>query len=204
MTCRRTAPAKKINFFLARSYTGMMLNLPNLITIARILVVPVFIWMLWQQRYGPALAIFLAASLSDGLDGYLARRLNQVSRLGAMLDSVADKIAILAALVVLTALERIPLWLAFAMIGRDLIILSGAALYRMLAGSLEITPTSLGKLHTFLAFLMVCVVLGNAASVVNASAWLPWLFDILLISAVVSAAHYMWVWGHKARRISRG
>ena len=181
-----------------------MLTLPNLITIARILAVPVFIWMLWQQRDDFALAVFLAAGLSDALDGYLARRLNQVSRLGAMLDSVADKIAILAALVVLTALERIPLWLAFSMIGRDLIILSGAACYRRLAGRLEITPTPLGKLHTFLAFLMVCLVLGNAATIIDASAWLPWLFDILLISTVVSAAHYIWVWGNKARQISRG
>lgn len=178
-----------------------MLTLPNLITILRLLVVPVFIWVLWQQHYDLALAIFLAAGLSDALDGYLARRLNQVSRLGAMLDSVADKVAILAALIVLTVLERIPLWLAFSMIGRDLIILSGAAFYRMLAGRLEITPTSLGKLHTFLAFLMVCVVLGNAASIVDASAWLPWLFETLLISAVISAAQYIWVWGRKAWQI---
>lgn len=181
----------------------IVLNLPNLITISRLLLVPVFIWILWQQRYGVALAIFLAAGLSDAIDGYLARRLNQVTRFGAMLDPIADKIAIFAALVVLTALERIPLWLAFAMIGRDLIILSGAAFYRMLAGSLEMSPTTLGKLHAFFAYLMVCLVLGNAATIVEASAWLAWLFDILLISAVISSAQYIWVWGNKARQITQ-
>lgn len=180
-----------------------MLNLPNIITVARLFMAPVFVWLLWQQRYGLALAVFLAAGLSDAVDGYLARHFNQVTRFGATLDPVADKLIILAALIVLTLLERMPLWLALAMAARDLVIVSGAIAYRLRAGSLEMAPTYLGKLHTFLAFVVICLVMGDGAGVLEASGWLHWLFDALLLTTLVSGAQYVWVWGNKARELPR-
>jgi cardiolipin synthase len=132
-----------------------VLNLPNLVTISRLLLVPVFAWVLWQQYHDLALLIFVVAGLSDAVDGYLARRFNQTSRFGAMLDPIADKAILITALILLTKLDLIPYWLALAVIGRDAIILLGAALYRLLAGRLEIVPTLLGKLHTLFAFLVL-------------------------------------------------
>jgi cardiolipin synthase (CMP-forming) len=179
-----------------------LLNIPNLITLARLLLVPIFVWLLAQQDYGMAFVLFLTAGLSDALDGYLARRLNQVTQFGALLDAVADKLIIFAALVGLTLLQHLPWWLALTMLGRDLVVAGGALAFRLRAGSLEMRPTRLGKLHTLLAFAAICLVLGNASGVLEITAALPWLFYVLLVSALISGAQYVWVWSEKARRLA--
>lgn len=184
--------------------SSAVLNIPNSITMARLLLVPALLYFLAQRDYLSALLVFLAAGLSDALDGYLARRLNQFTQFGAILDPVADKLMLLSALVMLTWLQFVPWQFTATLLTRDLVIISGAFAYRMRAGKLEMTPTWLGKTHIALVFALLGLVMGDAAGVVAIATALPALFGVTLASGIASGAHYVWVWGRKAAGLRRG
>lgn len=174
------------------------LNAPNTLTMFRVLLAPVLVYLLLNHAYAQALVVFLLAGASDGLDGFLARRLNQRTAFGAVLDPVADKLVILSTLLMLAAAALLPLWVVAAILGRDVIIIGGAAAYRWLRGGLEVAPTLLGKAHTFLEFGMLSLVLGDAGGVVDGSRWLPGIFLVIFGTATLSCAQYVWIWGRKA------
>ncbi len=120
-------------------------TVPNLLTASRlILAVPLALAIL-DERYGSALLVAALAGMTDALDGFLARRLNASTRLGAALDPVADKVMILAVFASLAAVGLLPVWLAGVVIGRDLVIVTGALAYRLLIGLLDFQPTLLSK-----------------------------------------------------------
>src|SRR5438477_4957735 len=121
---------------------------PNLITFIRLALVPAMAWMLARGDYGIAAVIFLAAVVSDLLDGFIARKFHLTSRLGAALDPVADKLNMFVATVVLAMHDLLPLWLAVAIILRDVVIVAGAGAYRAIVGSIEFRPTMLSKVNT--------------------------------------------------------
>ncbi|MDP1925289.1 MAG: CDP-alcohol phosphatidyltransferase family protein [Thiobacillus sp.] len=175
-------------------------NLPNVITLLRLAAMPVVAWLILQQRWEAACWLFLAAAVSDGIDGMLARWLNQMTQLGAALDSVADKALGVVTLVLLTQAGAIPLWVTLAILLRDSIIVLGALSYRGMAGHLEIHPTWLGKTHMFAEFVLLALVLADLARVLNIDAWLTALFVSVFVIAVVSGVQYVWIWGAKARR----
>lgn len=180
-----------------------VLTLPNLITLLRLMLVPVLAWLLVGGRDGAALAVFLAAAASDGLDGLLARLLDQRSRLGAVLDPIADKLLVLCAVLGLTYDELMPLWLAFVIILRDVVIFGGAVAYLRLTGETEMHPTLLGKAHRGLEFGLLALLMAHAAHVVEAAAWLPALFGVVLASALLSGGQYVLLWARKATRFMR-
>jgi cardiolipin synthase len=175
-------------------------NLPNVITLLRLLAVPVVAWLILDQRWEAACWLFLAAALSDGIDGLLARWLNQLTQLGAALDTVADKALGVVTLVMLTQAGAIPLWVTLAILLRDSVIVLGALSYRGLAGHLEIHPTWLGKTHMFAEFSLLALVLAGLAGLLQLGGWLTPLFVSVFFVAVVSGAQYVWIWGAKARR----
>ena len=175
-------------------------NLPNVITLLRLAAVPVVGWLILQQRWEAACWLFLAAAVSDGIDGLLARWLNQMTQLGAALDSVADKALGLVTLVMLTIEEAIPMWVTLAILLRDTVIVLGALSYRGLAGHIEIHPTWLGKTHMFAEFTLLTLVLASLAGLLDLTAWLQPLFAAVFVIAVVSGVQYVWIWGTKARR----
>jgi cardiolipin synthase len=175
-------------------------NLPNVITLLRIAAVPGVAWLILQQRWEAACWLFLAAAASDGIDGLLARWLNQMTQLGAALVTVADKALGLVTLVMLTQAGAIPLWVALAILLRDSIIVLGALSYRGLAGHLEIHPTWLGKTHVFAEFAMLSLVLASLAGLLDLAAWLQPLFVTVFVIAAVSGVQYVWIWSTKARR----
>ncbi len=175
-------------------------NLPNVITLLRIAAVPVVGWLILQQRWEAACWLFLAAAVSDGLDGVLARWLNQLTQLGAALDTVADKALGVVTLVMLTQAGAIPLWVTLAILLRDSVIVLGALSYRGLAGHLEIHPTWLGKTHMFAEFSLLALVLGGLAGLLALDGWRLPLFVTVFVIAVASGLQYVWVWGAKARR----
>ena len=177
-----------------------VLNLPNVITLLRIAAVPVIAWLILQRLWEPACWLFLAAAVSDGIDGFLARRLNQMTQLGAALDTVADKALGVVTLVMLTLEETIPMWVTLAILLRDSVIVLGALSYRGLAGHIEIHPTWLGKTHTFAEFALLALVLGGLAGVLAMEDWLTPLFVTVFAIAVASGVQYVWIWGAKARR----
>ena len=180
-----------------------MLNIPNAITLVRLALVPVTAYLLWHEMYAAALIVFLTSAVSDFFDGVIARALNQSSALGAVLDPVADKLNMLAASVTLAWQGLLPLWLAVAIVLRDVIIVVGALAYYFALGHIEIAPTLLSKLNTVLEFGLVLLVMATAAAWIDASAWLPAMFILVFAPVVASGADYVWIWGWKAARESR-
>src|SRR5947209_20296804 len=133
--------------------TGM--GLPNWLTVLRILLIPVFVSLLVYRRPGTALAVFCLASLTDLLDGYVARRGGSQSRLGAFLDPMADKLLLTASFVTLTYLRALPFWITAVVISRDVILVVGALLIHMVGGRIYPKPTWAGKAATFFQILTV-------------------------------------------------
>jgi CDP-diacylglycerol--glycerol-3-phosphate 3-phosphatidyltransferase len=160
-------------------------NSANRISIFRILLVPFFVASLLY--YNPdrealrfvALGIFLLGTLSDGVDGYIARMRQQKTRLGTFLDPLADKFLNLSAYICLSVIDtlpaelRLPLWVPLIVVSRDVLILLGASLIYVLGGRLEIRPTALGKVTTFLQMITIVSLL------------LGWVFSKLILGLAV-------------------
>ena len=175
-----------------------MVNIPNFITIVRLALVPLLAWLLVDGRYTGAVIVFSAAALSDGLDGYIARRYALTSTVGATLDPIADKLAMFTATVLLAWQNELPLWLAVAIVLRDVVIVAGAIAYRVLIGALEMTPTQLSKINTTLEFAVLLFTMAAAAGWMRAGMWLDVSFVVVGVTVVLSGAQYVWVWGRKA------
>ncbi len=135
------------------------MNIPNMLTLVRIILVPIFVILVMQGSFSYALAVFIIAGVTDGLDGFLARILSQQTDLGAYLDPLADKALIISSFVILSILEIIPGWLAVVVISRDCIILFGVSVLFLMSVSFEIRPTYVSKVTTLLQILTVFLVL---------------------------------------------
>ncbi len=170
-------------------------HLPNAITISRIALVPVLILALKDQHFGAALAVFLAAGMSDALDGFLAKRLKLTSRLGAILDPAADKILLVSAYVMLTILEYIPFWLMLSVAFRDLLIVGGYLAYTSLYGPVAMRPSYVSKFNTVAQIALVSVILIQEAANLAFPLLVEGLVYLVLITTVASGAHYLWTWG---------
>lgn len=178
-------------------------HIPNVLTILRMLMVPPVVLAVLSGRYGFALVLLAIAGASDGVDGFLARRYGWQTRLGALLDPIADKLLLVTVFIALGVAGGVPLWLVALVAGRDLVILAGAFAYRLLFGRLELAPTLLSKLNTLLQVLLVLIVLLDLAR------WVPfaWLVDSLVVAVTLSTAlsglHYVWEWSARALRRGR-
>lgn len=180
-----------------------MLNVPNAITVARLILVPVTAYFLIVGAYGVALIVFLAAAVTDLIDGFIARTFRLTSTLGATLDPIADKLNMFVATVLLAWQGLMPIWLAIAIIARDIVIVGGALAYRLALGHVEMTPTTLSKVNTFIEFTALLLVMATAAEVIDIGAWLSTVFLVVLATVLASGAQYVWVWGRKAALESR-
>lgn len=132
-----------------------MLTLPNFLTLLRIVAVPAFLILLTTQRYSEALVLFLAASVTDGIDGAIARACNTKSAIGASLDPLADKLLVVSSFLALSWLGVIPAWLLILVITRDVVILVGYLALYFLGMPMEIAPTQVSKANTFLEMLTI-------------------------------------------------
>lgn len=169
-------------------------RLPNLITMARIALVPVLILLLKDQEYAAALIVFVIAGVSDALDGYLAKRLNVQSRLGAILDPVADKLLLVSAYVMLTFLGHIPFWLMLVVAFRDLLIVVGYVAYTSHAGPVKMRPSVLSKFNTVAQIALATLILTQQAMGLDLAVTVDVLVIAVLASTIISAAHYLWLW----------
>jgi cardiolipin synthase len=139
------------------------LNLPNLITIARILLVPVIVWAIASREMEAAFLLFLIAGLSDGADGLLAKRLGMVSELGAHLDPLADKVLIVSIYVALGITEAIPRWIVILVVSRDILIIGGVMLAWFLGKPIRVKPVLVSKLNTVAQIVFASLVLAELA-----------------------------------------
>jgi cardiolipin synthase len=184
-------------------------NAPNLITLTRVALVPVFALMLFQNRAFGALLVILAAGLSDVLDGWAARKWHQTTKVGTLIDPLADKLLLSTAYILLAVRSLgfarvIPLWLTAAVIGRDFVILAGGAVILLIRGRREFPPSVAGKMSTVMQVVTVFwVVLSNSIGVsgpgrspfltaVTSSRVLDGLYAATLLLTAVSGAHYIY------------
>ncbi len=139
------------------------MTLPNLITIARIFLVPAIVWLLFNHDYLWAFVLFLVAGLSDALDGFLAKQFNLRSELGAYLDPLADKVLLVAIYVVLGIFEHLPAWLVIMVVSRDVAIVGAVMLSWLLDKPVEMDPHMVSKANTVMQIVLVVLVLGGLA-----------------------------------------
>jgi len=169
-------------------------DIPNLITLFRfVLIVPVLVF-LWQGVVDKALWLFLLAGASDGLDGWLARHYNWRTRLGGILDPVADKALMISTLVVMGLRDLMPWWLVAVIILRDVIILAGAAAYQWVTSHLEMQPSVISKVNTVMQITLVLAVMWNAGVSALPGLLLDGLVILVLITTVLSGIDYVVRW----------
>ena len=169
------------------------MTIPNLITTLRFILTPIFIIYLLDDRLLSALIVFIIAGLSDGVDGFLARALNQKTNIGAYLDPLADKILLISAFIVLPVKGFAPSWLAVIVISRDILILSGVSILFLIKKELTIKPSILSKITTCFQLLTVFIVLSRPYfhSFLQFNLHLFWITAFLTIS---SGLHYIYNW----------
>jgi cardiolipin synthase len=160
-------------------------------------------YFLLRGEHGIALMVFFAAAVTDLLDGFIARRFKLASALGATLDPIADKLSMFVATLLLAWEGLLPIWLAIAIVLRDVVIVAGALVYRFALGRVEIAPTLLSKANTFIEFAVLLLVMASAAQWIENDRWLPAAFVLVFATVIASGVQYIWVWGWKAIRNSR-
>jgi cardiolipin synthase (CMP-forming) len=172
-------------------FVSHSMNIPNSLTILRILLIPVYIGFMTYGQFGAALLSLLLAGLTDAVDGPIARKLNQRTRLGTFLDPLADKLLLTSGFISLAILHLVPSWLVILVVSRDVILLLGTAVAHLTNSPIDITPTFLGKGTTLLQLAYVLLVV--------LMTWLGYGIDALtpLLIAMVtftlaSGLHYLY------------
>ena len=176
---------------------------PNLITLARLLAVPVTIYVILEGYLTMAFWIFVIAAASDALDGYLAKRLDAVSEMGAYLDPLADKALLVGAYVALAQIGHIATWLVFLVVFRDMVIIGGALLFHTVTQSLKMTPLFISKVTTVVQLALVGVVLAELGLGLRLTFVSGALVYIVAATTFVSGAAYVYKWGAMAVRMER-
>jgi cardiolipin synthase len=170
-------------------------NLPNLITIARILSVPVIVWAIAANAMLFAFLLFLAAGVSDAVDGFLAKRFGMTSDLGAYLDPLADKALIVSIYVALGINGAIPRWIVILVVSRDIMIIAAVILSWVVGRPINVKPLTVSKLNTAAQILFAVIVLAALGFQFNAE----WLINIgmaaVAILTLLSIAAYVREWG---------
>lgn len=167
------------------------------------MVLPVVLLML-DKQFDWALLLFFIAGLSDGLDGYLAKRNHWESRLGSILDPLADKLLLVSSFVVLGWLGYIPVWLVFVVLLRDFLIVLGGVSYHVKIGEYEMTPTVVSKINTFCQIVLVLAIVFSLGFYTLPDQMIQFLIYTVLATTLLSGADYVWVWGKKAVQAFRG
>lgn len=172
-------------------------DIPNIISVLRIvLVVPIIVLML-EQQFAAALLLFFVAGLSDGLDGYLAKRNNWGSRLGSILDPLADKLLLISSYVALGWLGLIPVWLVAVVLIRDIVIVSGALAFHFIVGRYEMQPTIISKANTFFQILLVLTVVFSLGFYALDEQIIVILVYIVLVTTILSGLDYVYTWSKR-------
>jgi len=170
------------------------MTIPNFITVARLIAVPVLIYLMLAADWHSAALLFLLAGISDGVDGFIARHFNQKSTVGAYLDPIADKLLLVSVFVVLAVMGHLPVWLVVLFVSRDVLIISAVMLSSVLDHPIEVRPIFVSKANTACQIALAVVLLGELAFGIR----LDFLRNGLVFAAaaltVLSAAAYLVTW----------
>ncbi|QSA99039.1 CDP-alcohol phosphatidyltransferase family protein [Methylococcus sp. EFPC2] len=179
-------------------------HIPNIISVLRVLLVyPVAHYML-NGRYELALSLFIVAGVSDGLDGFLAKHYHWQSKLGSLLDPLADKLLLLTCFILGAHLGLLPVWVTAAVVARDVVILGGAIAYYLLLHPFEGRPHWTSKLNTFLQLVLIVAVLFEHGVAPLPPLLLSTLTCLVLATTALSGIIYVLIWGRSYWRETRG
>lgn len=169
-----------------------MLNIPNTLTILRVLLIPVFVISLMDGHFALSFVIFVVAGITDAIDGVIARITNQRTTLGAYLDPTADKLLLTCAFLALAILKAIPSWLAVIVITRDVIISLGFMILFLMDRKPEIKPTALSKLNTVVQVLTIAIVLFSKIEP-SFSTVVPGMIWATASTTILTGLHYIYL-----------
>ncbi len=175
--------------------------LPTLITMGRLLAVPVAVWLILSGRMTAAFWLFVAAAVSDALDGFFARRFQVRSLLGSYLDPLADKVLLVSVYLTLGQLGHVAIWLVIMVVFRDLLILGGALLYLVLGQSLQMQPLLISKLNTMAQLLLPTVVLARLGLGFDDAGVGAALVYVVAATTLASGGAYLAIWGWRILRL---
>lgn len=177
--------------------------IPNAITLARLLAVPVTIYLILQNQYKSAFWLFAAAGISDAVDGVLAKRLGVVSEVGAYLDALADKALLVGVYVTLGQVGHVAIWLVFLIVFRDFLIITGALLFQTLTQSLKMEPLFISKINTVVQLALAAIVLAELGLDLRLAYLSEALVYIVVLTTFVSGAAYVYKWSTMAALMER-
>src|SRR6267142_5473844 len=181
--------------------SSRIVTVPNALTVFRMVLIPVFVSLLFYQRFILALAVFVLAGVTDGLDGLLARRFDQRSQLGTILDPIADKLMLVTSFVVLSMRSvfpqplpshlPVPFWVTIAVISRDVFITVGALAINIMTGFRGFRPSWLGKLNTTIQIGGIAAIMFAASVPHYHGYYLPTVYAAVFTLAILSGLHYI-------------
>ena len=178
-----------------------IITIPNLLTFLRMALIPIFASLLFYGYFGWALFVFFFAGISDGVDGFVARRFDQESELGTILDPIADKLLMTTAFVILTLPHVLPadnkhfpvaFWVTAAVIGRDVLIVTVALAIFIMTDFRGFKPSNLGKASTVVQIFAIGIILFAAVFPAYSGYYLPTTYFLVTLLAVVSGIHYIY------------
>ena len=170
------------------------MTIPNLITVFRLVLVPIVIMMILQEDWGWAFALFVIAGVSDGLDGYIARRFEMRSEFGALIDPLADKVLIVSIYVTLAIVEVIPAWLAIVIVFRDIMIVMAFMLSWMMAQPMAVKPLFVSKVTTALQIAFAAFLLGGLAFALELGLLIDLFALLIVVLTIMTAGIYLVRW----------
>ena len=168
----------------------MLSNIPNILTVLRLLSVYPLIIFILEEQFFLALGIFFLAGISDFLDGFLARKFSWQSRFGQIADPVADKTLVVATIISLGSIDLIENWFMFMVLGRDLFIIVGVVLANYLISDYQVAPNYLGKLNTAILLLLVGIILIDAVGFLVTDSVIYWISILFIFTNTLSLIVY--------------
>ncbi len=173
----------------------MLAQLPNLITLGRLLAVPLMVYLLLEQAYLVAFWLFLAAGVSDAADGVIAKQFQLETEIGKYLDPIADKALLVSVYVALGAMHQIETWLVILIVSRDLMIVGGAILFQTLTQRLTMEPLWISKANTAFQIALVLLLLARAGYGFELSRATEALTWVVAATTILSGGAYICTWG---------
>ncbi len=178
----------------SRAEPGRRLSIPNLITLARILLVPIVVWAITAGEMRIAFILCLAAGISDAIDGFLAKRFGMATELGAYLDPLADKAMLVSIYIALGIAQAIPRWLVILVVSRDIMIVSAVILSWLVDKPVKLRPLLVSKLNTVAQIALACVVMAALGFKFDADMVIMLLTALVTALTLVSIASYVGEW----------
>lgn len=170
------------------------MNIPNTLTLARIVLVPLVVWLIITHEMLAAFVLFLLAGLSDAADGYLAKRFQWRTELGAYLDPIADKLLLVSIYVTLGFSDHLPAWLVIAVVSRDILIIGAFLLSWVLSRPVAVHPLPISKANTLAQIVLAGLVLAELGLGLGLHDLITFLIPLTGTLTMISAAAYFWAW----------